>query len=143
MAKERPILIIDALTEVDMSATATSPLTGYGATGQFLIAKQSTDRAANTVVNCTSHADRPRGIIQNNPPAGQAVALLVSGMSKVMAGGTLTPGDSFGTDNAGRGVRKNETSTGADYKDFVMGEVIEGATVGQLATVLLTGVYRI
>jgi hypothetical protein len=68
---------------------------------------------------------------------------MTSGMSKVIAGGTLTPGDSFGTDTAGRAVKKNETSTGANYGDFVMGEVIEGAATGEVATVLLTGIYRI
>ncbi len=142
MAIERPVLIINQIAGEDLSTDAA--LDGAAGSGQFLIVKQSPDRTANSIVHCTSHRDRGRGILQNNPVLGDAAAVMVYGESKVIAGGVLTPGDEFGTDANGRAVKKNPTSTGADYGDYVIGEVIEGAAAaGDYATVLLNGPYRI
>lgn len=127
----------------DMSAAASSPLTGYGATGQFLLVKQHPDRTASKLVHCNSVKDRPRGIAQTNPKNGGALEVMVFGYSKLVAGATVYPGDNIGTDSAGRGVRKNETSTGADYGSWVIGECVVGAAVGELMTVKLGTPYRI
>lgn len=142
MARERPILILDELAGEDFSSAGS--LSGYQSTGQFLIVKQRDDRTAFTVTHCSNHHDRPLGVIQNNPKSGDAAAVMVAGETKIVAGGAINPGDSVGTDGSGRAVRKNETSTGADYGDFVIGVARDAVTAaGQLVTVLLTGTYRI
>ena len=141
MAIERPVLIINQLAGEDLSVAAN--LDGAGGSGQFLIATQNTAKDANTVVVCDD-SKRPRGIIQNNPKSGDAAAVLVYGESKVIAGDVLAAGDPFGSDADGRAIPLNEAGTGGDVGSYVMGEVIEGAPVaGEVATVLLTGVYRI
>lgn len=141
MAWEQAVQVMPAqLAGEDFSPTGS--LTGVNG-GQFLIVKQNAARTADTVVHCNSVKDRPRGIIQNNPVSGDGASVMNLGISKVIAGGTLSPGDEYGTDSAGRAVKKNPTSTGANYGDYVLGEVIEGAAVGELATVTVYGPYRI
>lgn len=142
MALERPVLILNQIAGEDFSSAGA--LSGYQGTGQYLIVKQNPARTNNTVVHCNSVKDRPRGIAQGNPAAGDALGVMAQGVSKVVAGGVLSAGDAFGTDSSGRAVRKNETNTGANYGDYVLGEVVEGATaLGQLATVILASPYRI
>lgn len=144
MAIELPLFFLPGLVAgEDFSATASSPLTGYKSTGQYLFVKQNNNRDALTVVHCNSVKDRPLGIAQTNPQNAQAISVMQAGISKVVAGATLTPGDEVGTDSAGRAVKKNPTSTGANYGDYVMGQVLEGAAVGELATVLIGMPYRI
>lgn len=140
MAWERPVLILPAqLAGEDMSVNAY----GYQGSAQFLFVKQNPARDADTVVTCTSVKDRPRGVLQNNPESGEAAAVMSSGVTKVVAGATVSPGDQVGTDAHGRCVRKNETSTGANYGDFIKGECLEGGAVGDLITVNLDTTYRI
>ena len=100
---------------------------------QYLIAKSS--GVNNTYVKCTAKTDVPAGIIQNNPKSGEALQLRRLGISKVIAGGTLVAGDLYGPDANGKAVAKAESATGADFGDFVLGQVIEGCAVNEYATV--------
>ena len=118
-------------------------LQGYQGTGQFLFVKVQKPNP-NMIVHCNNHKDRPIGVSQGNPVAGDALQVRQLGVSKVVAGAQVFAGQSVGTDNNGRCVNKNETSTGADYGDFVIGTALEGAlAAGNLATVLLQSPYRI
>ena len=58
------------------------------------------------------------------------------------AGETMVAGQAMGTNAAGRGVHKNETATGSNYGEFVMGECLKGGAAGELGEVLLSGPYR-
>lgn len=139
MAWERNVFEIPgAVAGSDMSSG-----NGYSSTGQFLIVTASKDRAANTHVPCTSHKDRPSGIAQNDPKSGEGLAVMALGVSKVLCGATISAGDEYGPDNNGKAVKKNPTSTGADYGDYVLGQVLEGGAAGELATVTVYGPYRI
>jgi hypothetical protein len=142
MAFEYRILDLPGgLAGEDLSST--SSLSGYNSTGQFLLAKLIDTHVANTYVHCSATGDVAIGVIQNNPKSGAGVDVRVLGVSKVVAGATLVVGQFIGPDAYGRAVNKNETATGADYGDTVCGIVLEGAAVGELATVFLFGPRRV
>lgn len=143
MAWERPVLILPGMIAGEDLSTS-SGLTGYGSSGQYLFAKMNPNNVALSVVHCNSVRDRPLGVIQGNPASGKACDVMVYGVTKVVAGEALVPGLEVGPNAAGRAVRKNPTSTGANYGDYVAGVILEGAlAAGSLATMLLTGPYRI
>lgn len=125
--------------------SSTGGLSGYQSTGQFLFVKLPTNGADLTVVHCDSHRDKPIGVSQGNSVAGDALQVRAIGVTKLVAGAAVKRGQSIGTDNSGRGVPKNETSTGADYGDYVCGEALDSvANVGSLFSCLLGGSpYRI
>jgi hypothetical protein len=71
------------------------------------------------------------GVLQNKPQrVGEAASIAIAGVSLVQAGGTLAAGDKVSADAQGRGIKT--TSTNA-----VLGRVVVGAGVGELAVVLL------
>lgn len=71
------------------------------------------------------------GVMQNKPQIlGEAATVAISGISLVVAGGTLEAGDSVSSDNTGKSVK-----TAGEAK--VLATCILGAGNGQLATVLL------
>lgn len=146
MAWEARLFDIPALVAGE-DLSGTSSLTGAkdtagNRTGQYLIAKLQAG-VDDGVLHCNALTDKPLGIIQNHPKSGDAVSVRSAGVSKVVAGTTLTAGDEFGTDIAGRAVPKAPTATGANYGQFVLGDVIEGAAAGELATVLVRDPYHI
>ena len=121
--------------------TTGGPGHGAGGTSQFLAVK--CNGTANTHVTCTAASDRPSGISQNNPASGAALQVRALGVTKWVAASTVSPGDEVGTDTQGRCAKRDVGITGADIGDYAMGLVLEGAAVGELATVLLTGPYRV
>lgn len=72
------------------------------------------------------------GVLQNDPASGEAATVWTSGsVSKVVVGaGGLSTGDAASCDAVG------EVNTAASG-DFVIGRCLEGASAGNLATVLL------
>lgn len=137
MAWERPVLNIPAAIAGASFATGN----GYNSTGQFLFVKLSAD---DTYIPCTSTRDLPVGISQNNPASGDGLEVMVYGVSKVFVGsGGLAYGDEVGSDSQGKGVKKSNTATGANFGDAVRGICIEAGAAGALATVLLTGPYYV
>lgn len=100
---------------------------------QFHIVKLT---ANNTVDVCSAATDRPVGILQNTPKAGEAAEVLWSGISKlkVGAGAAIAGGDPVGTDASGQGDTK---VYGTDTTNFVVAECVEGAAAGNICTVLV------
>lgn len=70
------------------------------------------------------------GILQDNPESGAAASVGVSGISKAVAGDTVTPGMRWATDSQGRVVE-------AAAEDYSPGVVLEGGSVGEIVTVTL------
>lgn len=131
MAWEAPIQILPGIVSTnDLS------------TNQYYCVKLDTANA-DQVVLCTAHGDKPLGILQNKPKANQAAGVMTDGVTKAACGSTVAVGDEVGVDSTGRIVTKQATSSGADYGDFVIGDVIEGGAVGELATIKLRSPYRI
>lgn len=71
---------------------------------------------------CDGATDKPIGVLQNKPTAGQAVSYMVDGTTKLVAGGAITAGDEVGTKNDGRGVTKTADA------DWVIGRARTSST---------------
>ncbi len=125
MAWEKALFTLPgALAAADLSAK------------QFYCVKQNSTN--NQVALCTVDGERFTGVLQNKPSAANDPAeVMCSGVTKVLAAETLTAGDTWGTDNAGKAKKVEATATGADVGDFIAGEVLEGAGAGELATVTI------
>lgn len=122
--------------------TSAGGLSGYNSTGQFLFVEMS----GNVTVkhyDGTNTSKIPVGVSQGNSKSGAALQVRNRGVSKVMVGAAnLAVGVEVGADSAGRAVVVNPTATGAQFGKFVLGVVLEAASAGDLATVLLDRTYR-
>lgn len=103
---------------------------------QFFCVKQST--TDNRVSLCDTDGEMFLGVLQNNPnAAGGAATIMMTGITKVKAAETLTAGDTWGTDSAGKAKKIEATVTGADVGDYIAGFVKEGGAVDELVTVTI------
>lgn len=60
--------------------------------------------ADGAVVSVTALTDTPIGVLQNDPKTGQAAAVGIGGVSKVVAGATITPGAQLSFNTAGKAI---------------------------------------
>lgn len=95
---------------------------------QFRYAKVS---GSGTATVTAAPADVVLGVIQNKPKAGEAVDVMVTGISKVVAGAAVAAGAEVGSDAQGRAIA---AATGAR----AFGIALEAASAaGQLIAVSL------
>lgn len=89
---------------------------------QFMFVKIDTAGKAAAI---TATTDVPIGVLQNKPTAaGQTAEIVVVGVTKIVAGGTVTPGtDLLGPDNAGKAVVRTVTAS----TNWVAGRPLGGA----------------
>lgn len=100
----------------------------YSTTGQFLLVDVSAD---GVVTKGSVSGQACLGILQDKPISGQVANVMVTGVSKLVAGtGDLAAGDLFMCHTDGTGV----TAAGVTRS---LGMVLIGASAGELATVLL------
>lgn len=118
----------------DLSGPAATNIGGTGATvagqngsGQFLAVKLVGARLVDLV---TANSDTVYGVLQNKPAAGQAADNVISGVTKLMAGGTIAAGAAVMP--ATTGVCITATST------YGFAVAIEAAVSGQIFTAKLT-----
>lgn len=103
---------------------------------QFLAVAMTTTN--NRVAVCSEIGQDGDGVLQNKPSAaGDAAEVMVLGVTKWIAGGTVTAGDLVKTDASGKCVTATKSLTGADVGDHVMGKCIEGASANEYATILI------
>jgi hypothetical protein len=108
---------------LDLPFTAAADLSAK----QYHIVEMTADMTVNV---CNNAADKPIGILQNKPRAGETAIVRMLGISKVVADGTLNRDDNYGTSADGHAVAK----TVAD--DLILGRVLEGVSnAGEIATV--------
>lgn len=83
--------------------------------------------AANTVGTCSADTDRAIGILQNKPEAigASADVLLLSGISKVVTGGTIAAGADLYLGTDGRVVA---ALTASSANSLIIGKALEAAT---------------
>lgn len=87
------------------------------------------------VTVCNALGEKSLGVLQNNPTNLHAANVAVNGVTKVIAGGTLVPGDLVNVTAAGKAIAASSTY-------FIMGEVLVGASDGEYATILLRPVAQ-
>ena len=103
---------------------------------QWYCAKFSTTDPQISV--CDAAGEYVDGIIQNDPTAsGDGVTLMIAGISKAEAGGTVARGDFWGTNASGKVVKVESTNTGADIGEWAMGRVVSGGASGEVVTVTI------
>lgn len=83
---------------------------------------------------CSGATDKPIGILQNAPVSGAEAEVVVSGGSKVNAGGTLDEGNSIGTDANGKAVALVQ---GTDTTKYIVGQVLSAGASGEIVTVVI------
>lgn len=123
MAWEIPLFEIGTLTAAaDLSAK------------QYYCVKVTGNNQINV---CSVDGEVVLGVLQDEPASGEAANVRCLGVTKVVAGETLTAGDLWGTDASGKAKVVDRTLTGADVGDYVAGIVLEGAAANELATVTI------
>jgi len=90
--------------------------------------------SATTVDVCTAITDKPIGVLQNTPTAGQSAEICIFGITKVSADGNLTAGNLIGTSSDSQA---DAITAGTDTTVYVMGQAIEAGAAGQTVTMFL------
>lgn len=107
-------------------------------TKQFHCVKVVQGATKNRVEVCTVSGEPFVGVLQNDPDAaGKSAEVAISGVCKLVANETLTPGDFWGTSADGQGTKVEHTNTGADVRAFAMGVILEGGAAGEIVTATL------
>lgn len=88
--------------------------------------------AAGEVDACDGATDLVVGILQNKPTAGKAAVVRTHGISKAVAGGSITRGNRVGTHTDGTLVAKTADA------DLLVGIALSAASSGEIFDVLLT-----
>lgn len=119
MATENPIYVDSSkLAYVDLD------------TKQYFFVKET----ANGIEVCSGATDRPCGILQNDPKAGESAQVMRLGKSKLVAGGTIAVSDQIGTDANGKGDKK---IAGTDTTEYVCGSACEAGALNEIITVIV------
>ena len=121
MATEGPIV----MTTGHLTAGA-----DLSTTGKYRFVKLGS--VEGTGILCNNDADRPYGVLQNNPKSGEEALVMNIGITKLEAGGALADGIEIGTAADGQAELKTR---GTDLDEFIVGVVLETvANAAELTT---------
>jgi len=70
---------------------------------------------------CAAATDKPIGVLQNTPTAGQEAQVLVIGGTKVVCSASLDEGVAIGTTSVGKAGAK---VVGTDTTNYIVGQII-------------------
>ncbi len=90
--------------------------------------------SATTVNVATAITNAPIGILQNKPESGQQAIVRISGVSKVVADGTLAAANFIGTS---ADAQADAISPGTDTTVYMTGQCVEAASAGETTTMIL------
>ena len=86
---------------------------------------------SNGIELVSALTDKPFGVLQNAPTAGQAAEVMRLGLTKVISGGTIAVGAAVGTSAAGLALSK---TLGTDITHFVAGVADEASVINDIFT---------
>jgi hypothetical protein len=86
---------------------------------------------ANGIELCAAATDKPWGVLQNDPTAGQPAEVMRIGVTKLISGGTIPISSAIGTDANGKAAAK---VLGTDTTNFVAGVNDEAAVASDIFT---------
>lgn len=133
MATESPLIHDGSQMTASEDLSPTAGLNGLNGSGQFLAVTISGSR---TVAHAGTQGVAVYGILQNQPKSGQAADVGIFGISKAVAGASITANDPLETDSTGRVI----TGTSTDHR---WATALESATAaGQIISVLIHGANR-
>lgn len=122
-----------ATDAIDISLVSVGDLSSK----QYYFVKLDT---AGKVAVCSATTDRPLGVVQNDPTAGQAAIVRLFGHTKVNADAALALGDVLGTSADGQAA---VYVAGTDTTKYLMGFCTKAAgAAGDEAEMILTPVAR-
>ena len=90
--------------------------------------------SATTVSVCAAITDVPIGVLVNTPTSGQAAEIVIFGVSKIKADGTIAAGNLLGTSADGQA---DAIAAGTDTTVYTIGQAIGTASAGELFTALI------
>jgi hypothetical protein len=93
------------------------------------------DNATGRVTLVNGATDRPIGVLQNTPKSGEAADVLIAGGTKVVAGGTASPGEPLFT--AASAVAITLAVGVAASNSYVLGTFVEPAAEGAITTAVI------
>jgi hypothetical protein len=93
------------------------------------------DNGDGTVKAVNGATDRPFGVLQNNPTAGQIAEITIVGGSKIKAGGTASVGQALFSNASALAVTLGFGTTGSAA--FVVGTFVEDAASGAITTAVI------
>ncbi len=76
---------------------------------------------SGTCTVCAAATDKPVGVLQNKPTAGQAAEITVIGVTKVSSDAGLTAGNLIGTSGDGQADAK---TPGTDTTEYIVGQML-------------------
>lgn len=107
--------------------------------GEDLSAKQyhfvKIDNGTGKAVAVSGATDNPIGVVQNNPASGQEAEVLISGGTKLKAGGSASAGEPLFASASATGVTLAfGTTASAAYS---VGKFITAAAAGEITTAVI------
>ena len=93
------------------------------------------DNATGDVVAVSGATDRPVGVLQNSPTAGQAAEVTIVGGTKIQAGGTASAGEPLFSNASAVAVTLAFGGTGSAA--YVVGSFVEPAAAGAITTAVI------
>ena len=112
-------------------------LKASGTVTQYKGVKLSTAADRTVLAMTNANAERPIGILQNDPASGEAADVAYEGVVKAEYGGTITRGDTLAFNNAGELISDAEVTAqdGADLHHVA--DALESGVDGDIRQVLL------
>ena len=101
----------------------------------------SADRTIKAMTN--ANAERPIGILQNDPADGEHADIAYEGVCKAEYGGTITEGDTLACNNTGELIQDDEVADGSAMDLHHIATALEGGADGDFRLVLLHAPVRI
>ena len=102
----------------------------YSSSGQFTAVKVN---SSGQVVQCGTQGEVALGVLQNAPKSGQAATVMVDGVTKMVAAGSIAAGALVTVDSQGRAVAANKetvnTSDAGASADPVIGSNVLGICI--------------
>ncbi len=103
------------------------------------------DTAADKTIKAMSdaNAERPIGILQNDPADGEAADVAITGVCKAEYGGDVTRGQTLICDNDGKLIADVEAAAGTAVDIHHSADAIESGATGKVHLVILHTPNRI
>jgi hypothetical protein len=98
-------------------------------THQFKGVKLDANGAAVLIAAAT---DVPIGVLQNKPTSGQAATVRVTGVTKMLSGGTITAGGVTGRIRSSNGTAIAAQALGTGPTEFILGQALQSNASGDV-----------
>lgn len=100
---------------------------------QFYFVKMVNSSGIGKVDLTGTNGESLLGVLQNKPTAGQVAEVMVQGVSKITAGGSITAAGRVMTDNTGKAIAAATTGSHA------IGFIVDTVASGDLGSIILPG----